>query len=109
MCWLAYSNDTVIFPLWIHENNENLLAMIAHQVIYYRITHIAIWYSKQNKLRIDKFIDDLKWCVDVPIVTIDEAYTTVIAQVITWDMDRSMNDCIAAMEIVKRFMHSQEL
>lgn len=95
----------MIFPIWLHDNNEVIYSDIAHFVIQYKINQIIIWIPKNDVVvaKIKSFATNLSYCVEVPIGFVDESYTTVQAQVIQWDATiRWFTDCLAAMEITKR-------
>lgn len=111
---LAYTKQWIVLPWGVLPNDGELYFALAGVVAQYHISQIVIWYPKWNKWAavVDRMVRSL-WAIipDCVISTIDEHYTTIMAQEILWDYDKRkwFDDCVAAMEIVRRWMlqHSE--
>lgn len=106
--WLARSDDFgFVQPIWYIENNSESIIYISGIVWQYNISKIAIWKPKdlQVSQKIIKFSKQIYISTDIQPDLVDENYTTTIAKNITWIYTKStINDVVAAMEILKRYL-----
>jgi len=106
----AYTKQNIVLPVWVLPNNGDLYFSIAGMVAQHQISQIVIGYPKGNTKwadAVDRLVKSIKvmlpeWC---SVDTVDEHYTTVMAQAITGDYGKQkwFDDCLAAMEIVRRY------
>ena len=108
---LAHSiNHQLPLPLGTLTNNTLTMWDISVLLQTHHITQIVIGYpSKQLNIqkRIDAFVVELSCITELPIVRIDEDYTTTIAKVTTGiDHKSPSHDIIAAMIILDRYLYT---
>lgn len=105
---LAYCNDQGIpLPLGNLENDGDLWFSLMGQIAHKQAKLILVGYPKNEEIRtkIDKFIQTLLIMdSELEIIKIDENYTSVQAQAITWESKKHVaHDTLAAMEIINRY------
>lgn len=104
----AYTKQWIVLPGGVLRNDGDLYFAIAGIAAQYQISQIVVGYPKWNHLttKVDKFISSLTMMVECPVDTVDEHYTTIIAQEILWDYSKQkwFDDCVAAMQIVERYL-----
>lgn len=105
---LAYCNDQGIpLPLGNLENDWDLWFSLMGQIAHKQAKLILVGYPKNEEMRtkIDKFIQTLLIMdSELEIIKIDENYTSVQAQAITWESKKHVaHDTLAAMEIINRY------
>ncbi len=109
--WLA-KKDTkhwLIIPVWYIRNDWSTIFELVNIIYQYNITKIVIWYPQRQKdmqEKIDNFIKEIKLsCSDIKILKIDEDYTSVEANVVTWNFNKKPweEDTISAMKILERY------
>lgn len=56
-------------------------------------------------------MSSLAMMVECDVTSIDEHYTTVMAQEVLWDYSKQkgFDDCIAAMQILERYLKTKSL
>jgi len=104
----AYTKQWIVLPWGVLTNDGDLYFAIAWLVGQHQISQIVVGYPKGNHLttKVDRFLLSLGVMVECPVDTVDEHYTTIIAQEILWDYSKQkgFDDCIAAMQIVERYL-----
>lgn len=111
--WLAfYQPWSIPLPLGNLVNDGNVRFSLMGIIAQYKIATILIGYPKNQSIRthIDQIIKTLM-IIDawLEVITIDENYTSVQAQVITWTTGKHIaHDTLAAIEIINRFLSSLE-
>lgn len=107
----AYTKAGIVLPWGVLPNDGDLYFAIAGIAAQHNISHIVVWYPKWNTLtaKVDRFISSLGMMVECDVTSIDEHYTTIMAQEILWDYSKHkwFDDCIAAMQIVERYLKQQ--
>jgi len=109
---LAYTKQSIVLPWGVLPNDGELYFSLAGVVAQHGIGQIVIGLPKNKSWAdaVHRLVRGLKAIIpDCEIVTIDEHYTTVMAQEILWNYDKRkwFDDCVAAMQIVERFLKSK--
>lgn len=105
----AYTKQGIVLPGGVLPNDGDLYFALAWMVAQYAINQIVIGQPKNPTWAsaVDCLVKGLKAIIpDCEIVTIDEHYTTVMAQEVLWDYSKQkwFDDCVAAMQILERFL-----
>lgn len=109
--WLAYcGNEKIPLPLGNIENNGDLWFSLMGTIAQHKANIILVGYPKNEDMRIhiDKFIKTLQ-IMDhtLEIIRIDENYTSVQAQAITWESKKHIaHDTLASMELINRYFNA---
>lgn len=109
---LAYTKQWIVLPWGVLPNDGELYFSLAGVVAQHAISQIVIGYPKGNKWAdsVDRMVRSLRAIIpECEISTIDEHYTTLMAQEILWNYDKRkwFDDCVAAMQILERFLKQQ--
>lgn len=111
--WLARSDDSwFIYPVWYIENDFESIIYISNIVWLHRISQIIIGKPKSPKIieKIEKFARQIYISTEIQPEYVDENYSTVAAKAITGIYTKStINDVVAAMEILKRKLWQSNL
>ena len=97
-------------PIWFLENGHSMFFALWDLLERYKIKKIVVWYpSRQIDIQklIDKFVVSISTiCKDIPIVKVNEDYSSVQAAAIDWSFDkvRWKEDTLAAMQIMENYM-----
>lgn len=106
---LAYCNhEDIPLPIGNIDNNGDMRFSLMGNIAQYRSRIILVGYPKHEGMRvhIDKFIKTLQIMdTALEIIRIDENYTSVQAQAITWESGKHIaHDTLAAIEIINRYL-----
>lgn len=109
---LAISIQGIIQPLCVVKNDSDFLAQLQKIISDYKVDKIFVGISQgEFALRTQKFVDELKNMIILPIETVEEAVSTIEADQIYLankkpKKDYKKNiDAIAAAVILKRVIN----
>lgn len=107
--WLARCDEmNFVYPVWFITNDADSIIYISGIVWQYNITNIVIGKPKDLKVsaKIIKFVRQIYISTTIQPELVDENYTTATAKNITWIYTKStINDVVAAMEILNRYLN----
>lgn len=109
---LAYcNNENIPLPLGNIDNDSDLRFTLMGIIAQRQSKIILVGYPKHEGMRIhiDKFIKTLLIMDgELEIIRIDENYSSVQAQAITWETGKHIaHDTLAAIEIMNRYFNSE--
>lgn len=111
--WLARSDESwFVYPVWYIENDSDSIIYISSIIWLHRISQIIIGKPKSLKIieKIEKFARQIYISTEIEPEYVDENYSTVAAKAITGIYTKStINDVVAAMEILKRKLWQSNL
>lgn len=103
------SNNSIPLPLGNIDNDENLWFSLMGILAQRQAKTVLIGYPNNQGMRdkIDNFIKNLQIMDnELNIIRIDENYTSVQAQAITWESKKHVaHDTLAAMELINRYLN----
>ena len=78
----------------------------------HKVHIILVGFPKNEmmQIKINQFIKTLGMMFEGEIIRIDENYSSVQAQAITWSIGKHVaNDTLSAMELISRYLNNTEL
>ncbi len=103
---LASAINKVPMPIGNLENDGDLRFKLMGIIAQHNIETILIGFPKNELIqeKINQFIKTLQLMFEWEIIKVDENYTSVQAQAITWSTGKHIaTDTLSAMELINRY------
>lgn len=108
---VAHYNDILPLPLGNIENNGDMRFTLMGLIAEKKISSILVGFPKHPIMQehINKFIKTLQMMFEGEVLKVNEDYSSVQAQVITWELKKHVaHDTLAAMELINRYLGNKE-